>query len=195
MVCHSCAWGLTFQCVCEGVQCQDLTFCQSLARNARNRRFGTGRQGGSDGELLLAAAFPRQEGELRLALRHHKAAGQLELDILAEPPGQVLPLPHGAHIHRQCAFQPGNLLRIHAHEPALHLHMQAAGIGGAAGMLAIVDAGDGDKKDCLPEQMTRRADWDKAPNVIAFGVTTVLGPGDSSTISPMGGPVQCWPSD
>jgi hypothetical protein len=53
----------------------------------------------------------------------------------------------------------------------------------------------GDKKDCLAEQVTRRADWDKAPSVIAFGVNTVLGPGDGATISPMGGPVQCWPSD
>ena len=52
----------------------------------------------------------------------------------------------------------------------------------------------GDKKACLAEQMSRRADWDKAPSVIAFAANAVLDP-SGSTISPAGGPVQCWPSD
>jgi hypothetical protein len=53
----------------------------------------------------------------------------------------------------------------------------------------------GDKKACLAEQMSRRAEWDKSPSVIAFAATAMLGPGDRATISPAGGPVQCWPSD
>ena len=52
----------------------------------------------------------------------------------------------------------------------------------------------GDKKTCLAEQMSRRADWDKAPSVIAFQATAVLGP-SGNTISPASGQVQCWPSD
>ena len=52
----------------------------------------------------------------------------------------------------------------------------------------------GDTKACLAEQLSRRADWDKAPSVIAFAANAVLVP-SGSTISPAGGPVQCWPSD
>lgn len=53
----------------------------------------------------------------------------------------------------------------------------------------------GDLKKCLAEQLARRADWDKAPSVIAFDVTTSIGPGGAATITPTGGPAQCWPSD
>jgi hypothetical protein len=52
----------------------------------------------------------------------------------------------------------------------------------------------GDKKPCLAEQTSRRADWDKAPSVIAFAANAVLGP-SSNMISSASGPLQCWPSD
>jgi hypothetical protein len=55
--------------------------------------------------------------------------------------------------------------------------------------------GRGDKKACLAKQMSRRAEWDKSPSVIAFAATAVLGPGDGATVSPAVDPVQCWPSD
>jgi hypothetical protein len=53
----------------------------------------------------------------------------------------------------------------------------------------------GDTKKCLADQLTRRADWDKTPSVIAFDVKTAIGPGDSVTITLAGGPALCWPSD
>ena len=52
----------------------------------------------------------------------------------------------------------------------------------------------GDKKACLAEQMSRRTDWDKAPSVIAFAANAMLVP-SGNTVSPAGGPVQCWPSN
>jgi len=53
----------------------------------------------------------------------------------------------------------------------------------------------GDTKKCLADQLARRAEWDKAPSVIAFDVKTAIGPGDTVTITPTGGPALCWPSD
>jgi hypothetical protein len=73
----------------------------------------------------------------------------------------------------------------------------AAGYRDAAQKFAedVCRSQGGDKKKCLAEQLARRADWDKAPSVVAFDVTTTVGPGDSTKITPSGGPAQCWPSD
>jgi hypothetical protein len=53
----------------------------------------------------------------------------------------------------------------------------------------------GDQKKCLTDQLARRADWDKAPSVIAFDVTASIAPDNSAAVTPTGGPAQCWPSD
>lgn len=53
----------------------------------------------------------------------------------------------------------------------------------------------GDKRTCLAEQSARRGEWNKAPSVIAFDVTTEIAPDGSAVIRPTGGPAQCWPSD
>lgn len=53
----------------------------------------------------------------------------------------------------------------------------------------------GDQKKCLAEQLARRADWDKAPSVVAFDVTATIAPDNSATVAATGGPAQCWPSD
>lgn len=53
----------------------------------------------------------------------------------------------------------------------------------------------GDKQKCLTEQLARRADWDKAPSVVAFDVTATVGPDGKATVAATGGPAQCWPSD
>jgi len=53
----------------------------------------------------------------------------------------------------------------------------------------------GDQKKCLAEQLARRADWDKAPSVVAFDVTASVAPDNSATVTPTGSPAQCWPSD
>ncbi|HEV2189549.1 MAG TPA: hypothetical protein VGR70_20230 [Stellaceae bacterium] len=53
----------------------------------------------------------------------------------------------------------------------------------------------GDQKKCLAEQLARRADWDKAPSVIAFDVITAIAADNSATVTPTGTPAQCWPSD
>jgi hypothetical protein len=59
----------------------------------------------------------------------------------------------------------------------------------------ICKAQGGDKNTCMTEQLSRRADWDKASSVIAFDVTSTIGAGNAATITPTGGPAQCWPSD
>jgi hypothetical protein len=53
----------------------------------------------------------------------------------------------------------------------------------------------GDRQKCLAEQLTRRAERDKAPSVVAFDVTAAIGSDDTTKITPTGGPAQCWPSD
>jgi len=53
----------------------------------------------------------------------------------------------------------------------------------------------GDKQKCLVEQVARRADRNRAPSVIAFEVTTTIGPDDKAIITPTGGTARCWPSD
>ncbi len=93
-------------------------------------------------ELLLATALLLQECVLLTALRHHQAAGDGELDVLAEALGQRLPVPHGAWVERQRLLESRHHLRIEPHEAALELHMQSAGIGDGAGMPAVIDHSD-----------------------------------------------------
>ena len=92
-------------------------------------------------ELLLAPALLLQECVLLAALRHHQPAGDGELDVLAEPRGQRLPVPHGARVERQRLLEGRHHLGIEPHEAALQLHVQSAGIGDGAGVPAVIDHG------------------------------------------------------
>ena len=58
----------------------------------------------------------------------------------AETLCQGLPVAHRADIQRQVRLHARREIGIQADEAALHLHMQAAGVGGAAGVAAVVQA-------------------------------------------------------
>ena len=110
-------------------------------------------------ELFLAPAFRFEKRELLVGFGDHQAACEFQLDVVIQLRRDPAPLRHRLDIHRQRPFQAGDEVRIKSHETALHLHMQAAGVGVAAAMVAGIDA---DHRDARRGEKPREAQPDDA---------------------------------
>jgi hypothetical protein len=111
-------------------------------------------------EPPLAFAFAGEELIGVRRLRDHQPAGRLQLEARAELHLQLRPEPRGGGVERQRAFEARHLVGVQADEAALHLHVQAAGIGGGAGQpRGIVHHRH---LDALARQVQRRAEADDA---------------------------------
>ena len=95
-------------------------------------------------QFALAPGLDLQEIELVPALRDHQAAGHLQVEIRPEPRLHGLPEGNRLGIERKLALHARHVLRIEAHEAALHLDMKTAGIGVRAADAPVVDQGDAD---------------------------------------------------
>ena len=147
-------------------------------------------------ERGFALRLPRQKIELALVLGDHQAAGDLHLAIDTELALKLLPVGGGELVEKQHAFKAWNEMGIALEKDALHLDVQAAGIGGGAAGIAGIDdhnlgarrrqetakarpdnaaANDGDGNLAQPVRRRRHAVGQRAISAIATGFTGMRG--------------------
>jgi hypothetical protein len=113
-------------------------------------------------KLPFACGLPFEEFELLPILRHHQPAGHLEFDRCIQSGSEQRPELDSLGVERQLPLHALDILWVEPHEAALHLDMQAAGVGRRPASVACVDqdhvralvgeeAGDAGPDDAAPD--------------------------------------------